>query len=108
MSKRKAVVRLLGPSIYDDASIHAIQFPVVVEAEVCNVLTHHAHIPGRVIEKLLGWGTWGSDLIWFNPMYPGERELSWEEVEINPLTAWNNLKSSRDVGAMPATLDVIR
>jgi hypothetical protein len=108
MPKRKAFIRLLGPSIYSDSAITNLNYPIVVQAEICDILTHHAHVPGRVMRKMLGWGFWADSLIWFNPMYDGDGEVSWEEVEINPFTAWNNLKSSRDVGAMPATLDVIR
>lgn len=113
MSKRKAVVRLLNPSIYDTPSMLAAKFPVLVEAELCDILDWHCEVPARVIDQIapLGGGSVRIySLTWFNPSDSTDEDVgkSWEEVEANPFTAWNNLKSSRDVGAMPATLNVIR
>lgn len=110
MSKRKAVVRLLGPSIYNDAAIKSLPYPILVEAELCSVLTAYATVTESAVRKLLGFGSWEAGLTWFNPwdLMCDDREKSWEEVESNPFTAWNNLKSSRDVGAMPPASEVIR
>lgn len=112
MSKRKAIVRLLNPSVYETPSLLAAKFPILVEAELCDILDWHCDVPARVIDQiapLRGIAKRMTSLTWFNPMsVHDDCVISWEEVEINPFTAWNNLKSSRDVGAMPATLDVIR
>lgn len=112
MSKRKAVVRLLNPSVYDTRSLCEAKFPVLVEAELCSVLDWHCSVAPHIVDQLSPLAYGGVrhyPLTWFNPMDGlDDCEVSWEEVEVNPFTAWNNLKSSRDVGAMPATLDVIR
>lgn len=110
MSKRKAVVRLLGPSIYTDAAIKSLPYPILVEAELCSILNAYATVTESAVRKLLGFGSWDSGLTWFNPwdLISDEREKSWEEVEFNPFEQWNMLKSSRDVGAMPPVREVIR
>lgn len=110
MSKRKAVVRLLGPSIYNDATIKSLPYPILVEAELCSILTAYATVTESAVRKMLGFGSWDSGLTWFNPwdLISDEREKSWEEVEANPFEQWNMLKSSRDVGAMPPAINVIR
>lgn len=112
MSKRKAVVRLLGPSVYESKSIKNAKYPVMVEAELCSVITEHAEISGSVIDKIAPIGGDGSraySLTWFNPWSESDDcEKSWEEVEVNPFEQWNSLKSSRDVGAMPPVSEVIR
>lgn len=109
MSKRKAVVRLLNQSIYSDATLNSLPYPLLVEAEICSILTNHATVTESAVKKMLGSDSWTGGLTWFNQMFDrDDLGKSWEEVELNPFTAWNNLKSSRDVGAMPATLNVIR
>lgn len=110
MSKRKAVVRLLGPSIYSNATIKLLPYPILVEAELCSVLTDYATVTESAVRKMLGFGSWETGLIWFNPWgFDGDnREKSWEEVDVNPFEKWNLLKSSRDVGAMPPASNVIR
>lgn len=108
MSKRKAVVRLLGPSVYNDATLKAIQYPILVEAEICSVLTNHASVTESAVKKILGLDCWTGYLTWFNPLFGRDDcEKSWEEVEVNPFEKWNRLKSSRDVGAMPPASNVI-
>lgn len=112
MSKRKAVVRLLGPSVYDSKSIKNAKYPVMVEAELCSIITEHAEISGSVIDKIApicGYGKRIYSLTWFNPWsFNDNTEKSWEEVEANPFEQWNLLKSSREVGAMPPASEVIR
>lgn len=112
MPKRKAVVRLLNPGVYETPSLLAAKYPVLVEAELCDILDWHCEVPAHVVDQIAPLpGSYERiySLTWFNPSHLNdELAKSWEEVDINPFTAWNNLKSSRDVGAMPATLNVIR
>lgn len=112
MSKRKAVVRLLGPSVYHETPIGLAKYPVLVEATICSILNAYAEIAPSVIDKIAplgGNGVRTYPLTWFNPWSESDDcEKSWEEVESNPFEQWNLLKSSRDVGAMPPVSEVIR
>lgn len=112
--KRKALVRLLGPGCYDTGSINSVRYPVIVEAELCSIMTEHAEVSAKVLDQFAPLCTprmYG--LTWFNPLEScgeviGDGEVSWELYEPPPFEAWNNLKRSREVGQMPHTETIYR
>lgn len=112
--KRKALVRLLNKSCYDAESINSVKYPVIVEAELCSILTDRAEVSGEVLDQFapLSFAR-SSGLTWFNPLKIAgkvlvEGEVSWELYEPSPFEAWNNLKRSREVGSMPHTEEIYR
>lgn len=112
--KRKALVRLLNPSCYDAGSINSVKYPVIVEAELCSIMTEHAEVSAEVLDQFAPLNfPRSSGLTWFNPLelcgeVIGEGEPSWEIYESSPFEAWNNLKRSREVGQMPHTETIYR
>lgn len=111
--ERKALIRLLGPSCYTTDDIVNVNYPIIVEAELCNILTNHAEISSSVVDQFTkSRFARLFSLTWFNPMdgysYDPPREKCWELYEPSPFDAWNKLKESREVGAMPHTETIYR
>lgn len=118
-------VRLLNPSIYHDPSqfhedgrtksngfyspINDLSaYPVVVEAELCSVLTDYANVSASELDRVMPYRTQyiknpshSFSLNWTNnPHTENVPRKSWEEV--TPFDFWNKLKGAgREVGDMP-------